>query len=97
MTTETKLTWSTIDPKSLPEGHRKAYDAYKVAYAKASEARKAFETMVNSRASLPEGKTIVFGYRFGQLSVAIGDTVRPKASKAQALGAFLDTAKPATA
>lgn len=75
--------WSTVDPNSLNEKQRAAYNAYKAAYKTASEAREAFESMIRADMALviPAGKTVAFGYRFGQLGMAIVDAAKPTTPK----------------
>lgn len=76
------LTWSEIDPATLPAHIQEAYGAYKVAYAAMKEKRQVFEQSMND-VPLPEGKRIVCGYNFGKLSIALADDDR-KPAKAQA-------------
>lgn len=75
-----KLDWTMIDPTTLPADCRKAYEAYKANYAVMKKAKDEFEAMVTAQLDLPKGKTVVFGYMFGKLSVALTDIVdKPKA------------------
>lgn len=93
--TKTELTWKNIDPSSLPGEHGKLFAAYKTAYKLAAAAREAFEAKMRADARLPEGKTLVFGYRFGQLGIAIGNSDKPKSAKSATLQDFLEAAKTA--
>lgn len=74
-----ELTWVNIDPATLSTEDRANYEAYKVAQRAAAELRTAFEAGMNAKA--PQGKRMVFGYKFGKLSVALDDakTDKPKA------------------
>ena len=81
--------WIQIDPETLADDVREAYEAYKEAYRYAKDLRKAFEAKVNDAA--PSGKRIVVGYNFGKLSMAIVEASEAKApAKAkQSLADFL--------
>lgn len=74
---------------------RNAYDAYKAAYRTAKALRESFETL--ARAEIVEahgvdGDCIAFNYRFGKLSLGLGDA-RPTrtvtAKQKQSLGDWL--------
>jgi hypothetical protein len=98
MAKDTNAVWSEIDVASLTGEQSAAYEALKVAQRKAGELRTAFETLMNEDA--PEGKKLVFGYRFGKLSAAIVDDDRKpsKASPAkQSLSEFLASQRAAGA
>lgn len=77
---ESTLTWTEIDPASLPQEQAALYAAYKQQYAAMKLARAAFEASFQPAA--PAGKRIVCGYNFGKLSIALADAepVKPKAS-----------------
>jgi hypothetical protein len=81
----TELTWiNDIDVSALSPEAQANYREYKAAYAMAKEAQVKFEQGVNDEAGLPEGKAIVFNYRFGKLSMAIGEAkvkVKPAQGK----------------
>ena len=86
------LNWKTLDPQSLPKEHAALLATYKTAYAKAQEARKAFEARMNTDAKLPVGKQLVFSYRYG-VGIAIGDVERKtSSSKAVSLADCLQSA-----
>lgn len=75
------VTWVEIDPTTLVVELAVKYETYKDAQRKAAELRTEFESAMNDAAELPEGKKMVFGYRFGKLSAAIVDDDRkPKAA-----------------
>lgn len=87
-----ELAWTEIDPASLPEHVKMAYDAYKVSYRAMKEARVAFEDTLQPGA--PVGKRIVCGYNFGKLSVALADAEVAKAKATTGdLAAFLAMAQ----
>lgn len=69
------LSWKEIDPTTLSKAQQDAYNAYKTAYSATTTKRKAFEALVTADMAkvLPAGRGPVFGYRFGKLSLAIGE------------------------
>lgn len=93
MAKETNAVWSELDVETLPSNQREAYEAYKVAQRAAAELRAKFEQMVNDEALVSaNGQKIIFGYRFGKLSVAVvEDEGKPKkaAVAKRSLGDFL--------
>lgn len=66
-----------VDPASLGEEAEALYNEYRAAYRAASAKRDAFEAHVNDAmrdaGRLPNGKAVVFSYRFGKLSMSLGD------------------------
>lgn len=72
---DAKLTWSKVDPSSLPEALRAKWQALKTASEQQRVAREAFETAfiaASVKAKKVGGsQTIAFGYRFGGLAVAV--------------------------
>lgn len=82
-----ELSWSEIDPASLPTAIGEAYAKYKAQYAAMKEARARFEDMLQPGA--PAGKRIVCGYNFGKLSVALADAADKPASSKGSLSDFL--------
>ena len=86
--TRQELTWTEIDPASLPEHVATLYQCYKTAYQKMKEARALFETNLNDAVSPPNGKRVVCGYNFGKLSIALADASPVKT--AQAKGSLAD-------
>jgi len=88
----TDAQWIVIDPTTLNDLPRAAYDVYKDAYKTARKAREDFETLMAESVEVPEGKRLVFGYNFGKLSVAVVDDDRKPAAKAnvpQSLSSYL--------
>src|SRR6185437_7634122 len=76
---QSEAQWQDIDVDSLDESLKTPYELYKEAQREAAKLRAAFEQDMNDAAGLPEGKKLVFGYRFGKLSAAIvDDTSKPK-------------------
>lgn len=71
MAKQTDATWFEIDPSTLDETAKRAYDTYKALYRQAKEARQSFETIMQGTADLAQGKRMIFGYNFGKLSVAV--------------------------
>lgn len=87
---KSELTWTEIDPETLPAAQAAAYAEYKALYRKMKAAREAFEESFAPAA--PDGKRFVFGYNFGKLSIALADEdkrgrkpAQPKASLADFL------------
>ena len=89
MATKSTLTWTEIDPASLPDVVKIAYDDYKEQYRRMKHCREVFEQHLNESVSPPEGKRIVCGYNFGKLSIALADDDR-KPVKAKATGSLAD-------
>jgi hypothetical protein len=80
MATESTLTWTEIEVDTLDEGQQLAYAEYKDAQRKAAKLRAEFEAMM--QAGVPEGQRMVFGYRFGKLSVALAPKDEAEQGKA---------------
>ena len=82
--TRSDLTWTEIDPASLPKLVQDAYHAYKAQYAEMKACREVFERALNAAVSPPQGKRVVCGYNFGKLSIALADAAAaPKSSQAK--------------
>jgi hypothetical protein len=85
---DAKLDWKPVDVDSMPDNLRQLYTNYKEAQRIASEHRAAFEdaacTPIGRLLSIKPGQDVAFGYRFGQLSVAL-TTKRTSPAKANAL------------
>ena len=88
------LTWTEIDPASLPSSLASLYEGYKAAYRTMKECRTVFEQAMNDAASPAQGKRVVCGYNFGKLSIALADAKdAPKSSQAKgSLADFLANA-----
>jgi len=85
MATKTdSLSWRNIDPATLPTGLSALYEDYKTAQRIAAQARDAFESAFTEIAAVPTSQTMLFGYRFGKLSIAISDEPRKAKSTAPA-------------
>ncbi len=80
-TTESKADWQQLDIATLSPDLQSAYFEYKRNQDIANKARKAFETAMSAKLELPAHLALAFGYRFGNLSVAIVPAERPKTSK----------------
>ena len=75
-----ELEWTQLDPSSLSPDLRKAYDAL----------REAFERAMTVAIDPLDSEKVVFGYRFGKLSLAIAPADRPrKPSAAVSLAEFI--------
>ena len=72
-----KLDWIKVDPASLPETLRTKWNALAKANAAQKAAKEEFETAFisasNKAKKVPDGKTVLFGYRFGGLAIALAD------------------------
>ena len=67
----TELNWQTWDTTDMSAELTLAYEQYRELNRQAQAARELFEKSFLRDVSLPAGKTLAFGYRFGRLSVAI--------------------------
>ena len=85
-----ELEWTQLDPSSLSPDLRKAYDAYKEAARHAESLRKTFEASMTNAIDPLDNEKVVFGYRFGKLSLAIAPADKPrKPSAAVSLAEFI--------
>ena len=50
---------------------RDAYAAFKEQYRRAQQLRERFEAMFTDQTDLGEGEKVLFGYRFGKLSIKV--------------------------
>jgi len=84
MSTE-KLSWVKVDPSSLPEGLKTKWNALAKASAAQKAAREEFEAAFISASQkakkIPAEKTVLFGYRFGGLAIAMADKDDAKPAK----------------
>lgn len=62
--------WVNIDETTLSDTERRLYASVKAAWRAAKEAKATFEDAMQANIT-EEGKRMIFGYRFGKLSVAI--------------------------
>ena len=89
--------WLNDVEGELTSAQRDLYQAYKALQRQAAQARASFEDRMNSdyRASgaIGSDEAIVFNYRFGKLSIALGERRERKqaqqAKPRQSLGAWL--------
>lgn len=89
---QSEAQWQEIDVNSLDESLKTAYELYKEAAREAAKLRASFEQDMNDALAdaLPQGHKVVFGYRFGKLSMAVvRDESKPKAQGKQSLGEYL--------
>lgn len=82
-----KLNWVELNPSTdLSKEAAALYNAYKSQYAKAKEARTAFETLMAKEAETRKvtgaETRLAFSYNFGRLSLAIAPKEAAKAAKA---------------
>jgi len=84
------LEWTQLDPSTLSPELRKAYDAYRDAARHANALREAFERAMTTAIDPLDTEKVVFGYRFGKLSLAIAPADKPrKPSAAVSLADFI--------
>jgi hypothetical protein len=90
--------WLNDIAGELTQAQRDLYDAFKALQRQAAAARQAFEDRMNhdyrADGTLAQGEAIVFNYRFGKLSISLGEERQRKVRAAQAkprqsLGAWL--------
>ena len=87
---KTELEWTQLDPSTLSPDLRKAYDAYKEAARHAESLRKTFEASMTTAIDPLDSEKVIFGYRFGKLSLAIAPADKPrKPSAAVSLADFI--------
>lgn len=85
-----ELEWTQLDPSTLSPELRKAYDAYRDAARHANTLREAFERAMTVAIDPLDTEKVVFGYRFGKLSLAIAPADKPrKPSAAVSLAEFI--------
>ena len=85
-----ELECTQLDPASLSPDLRKAYDAYKEAVRHVESLRKTFEASMTNAIDPLDTEKVVFGYRFGKLSLAIAPADKPrKPSAAVSLADFI--------
>jgi hypothetical protein len=75
------LDWQRVDLETLSPDLLDAYTTYRAALAKANTARKLFEDAMCSKLDLPSHLTLAFGYKFGNLSVAIAPAKRKSSAR----------------
>lgn len=76
--TERTMAWATVDVAALPKAFKDAHAAVVKAREVANKATKDFEDAYRKglEGQVPEGKEVVFSWKFGKLSLAVTD---PKA------------------
>ena len=85
-----ELEWTQLDPSTLSPDLRAKYDAYKEAAKAANTLREAFERAMTVAIDPLDNEKVVFGYRFGKLSLAIAPADKPrKPSAAGSLAEFI--------
>lgn len=90
MTEQSTAQWADIDVNTLSAEAQEAYSLYKSAQRKAAELRSEFEQTVTADLELPQGKRMVFGYRFGKLSAALVEDDRKPSKAKQVKGSLAD-------
>ena len=82
--------WQDIDVNSLSVEAQVAYNEYKEAQRKAAALRSVFEQTVTDSLPIPQGRRMVFGYRFGKLSAALVEDDRKAKAPKQVKGSLAD-------
>ena len=68
------MAWiNNVNPSTLSARAQEDYKAYKEAYAYAKELKAKFESGMNEDFHVPAGKSLIFNYKFGKLSLSVGD------------------------
>ena len=80
--------WQRLDTDSLPEDLRQHYYAYRKALDHANSLRAIFEEETNEAFDVGATNKLAFGYKFGQLSVAIVPKAGRSAKSSISLGAL---------
>lgn len=84
------LEWTQLDPATLSPDLRAKYDAYRDAAKAANTLRQVFEAMMTNAIDPLDTEKVIFGYRFGKLSLAIAPADKPrKPSAAISLADFI--------
>ena len=86
----TDAVWQDIDVNTLSAEAQVAYSEYKDAQRTAASLRATFEQTVVNGLPIPQGKRMVFGYRFGKLSAALVEDDRKPSKAKQAKGSLAD-------
>ena len=81
--------WTQIDTETLNATATAALAKLRAANEAARSAREAFEAIITDLIDPADGERVIFGYRFGKLSLAIVPADKPKAkTSAISLDAF---------
>lgn len=87
--TQSDLKWNTIDLATLTADERSLWDDMKEAYKTYTDLKENFENEIEPAMrktfDARDADAIKFGYRFGQLSVALAPKTERKAKNAVAL------------
>ena len=73
-----EIEWTKLDAESLSPDLRKAYDDYRAAAKAAATLRTAFEALMTNAIDPLDTEKVIFGYKFGGLSLAIVPADKPK-------------------
>ena len=85
-----ELEWTQLDLASLSPELRDKYDAYRNAARHANTLREAFERAMTVAIDPLDTEKVVFGYRYGKLTLAIAPADKPrKPSAAVSLAKFI--------
>ena len=72
---EKSMSWLAVDVNALPKSFREAHKATMEIREQAAKATKDFEDKYRKAIAdqVPEGKEVVFSWKFGKLSLAVAD------------------------
>ena len=97
-TSTDNLTWRNVDTDELSPDLLDRYEVYKSLQRQAAQAREAFEAEFTASVGLmpTSPQRLVFGYKFGKLSIAVALNDKPKPMpkrQASTLADFLASAR----
>ena len=91
-TSTDNLAWRNVDTDDIPASALDLYNDYKALRCKAAAARELFEdafaTSVGLTPTSPQ--RLVFGYKFGKLSIAVAPNDKPKAAPKRTTSTLAD-------
>lgn len=79
-TTPDNLSWRNVDTTDLTDDQLLAYEEYKSAQRSAAKLREAFEAKFSTDLGFSDQSPsrLVFGYKFGKLSIAVAPNDKPR-------------------
>jgi hypothetical protein len=80
-TSSPDLVWCNVETDDIPASALELYNQYKTLQRQAAHARETFEAEFSAALNItPTSATrLVFGYKFGKLSIAVAPNDKPKA------------------
>lgn len=91
-TSPDSLVWRNVETDDIPASALGLYNQYKTAQRSAAAAREAFETEFSIILGFTPNTTqrLVFGYKFGKLSIAVAPNDKPKPTTKRAATSLAD-------